>query len=231
MILIYASFAYLRAFKFGPMMLTTIMPFTIRYAIPMKHESCVSHVTNALSKLDLKIDKIDLSTKEVVITSELAPSVIVQQMQSIGRDAFVLGSGGSNSAAVAILENVDSKVHGLTRLIQVEENVVLLDLVVDEEYLATNVEIRSFGDISSPPESLGPVLHTYACERSKSIAFTINTSLPELIGKSVYLPSNVFGIIARSAGLWENDKTVCACSGKSMWEEREDFRNKTTGNL
>lgn len=27
------------------------------------------------------------------------------------------------------------------------------------------------------------------------------------------------GVIARSSGAWGNDKTVCACSGKSMWEE------------
>ena len=30
------------------------------------------------------------------------------------------------------------------------------------------------------------------------------------------------GIIARSAGIWENDKTVCSCSGKTLWEERQD---------
>ncbi|PKS13302.1 hypothetical protein jhhlp_000073 [Lomentospora prolificans] len=30
------------------------------------------------------------------------------------------------------------------------------------------------------------------------------------------------GIVARSAGIWENDKTVCSCSGKTLWEERED---------
>ncbi|KAJ9120147.1 hypothetical protein QFC22_003046 [Naganishia vaughanmartiniae] len=27
------------------------------------------------------------------------------------------------------------------------------------------------------------------------------------------------GVIARSAGAWGNEKTVCACSGKTMWEE------------
>ncbi|KAF4635894.1 hypothetical protein G7Y89_g2177 [Cudoniella acicularis] len=30
------------------------------------------------------------------------------------------------------------------------------------------------------------------------------------------------GVIARSAGVWDNDKTVCSCSGKTLWEERED---------
>ncbi|KAK4465717.1 superoxide dismutase 1 copper chaperone [Cladorrhinum samala] len=32
----------------------------------------------------------------------------------------------------------------------------------------------------------------------------------------------VVGIIARSAGVWDNDKTVCSCTGKTLWEERKD---------
>lgn len=32
----------------------------------------------------------------------------------------------------------------------------------------------------------------------------------------------VVGVIARSAGVWDNDKTVCSCSGKTLWEERKD---------
>jgi copper chaperone for superoxide dismutase len=32
----------------------------------------------------------------------------------------------------------------------------------------------------------------------------------------------VVGIIARSAGMWDNDKTVCSCTGKTLWEERKD---------
>ncbi|XP_057309368.1 copper chaperone for superoxide dismutase-like isoform X2 [Hydractinia symbiolongicarpus] len=32
------------------------------------------------------------------------------------------------------------------------------------------------------------------------------------------------GIIARSAGMFENTKKVCACTGKTLWEEREEAR-------
>jgi copper chaperone for superoxide dismutase len=32
----------------------------------------------------------------------------------------------------------------------------------------------------------------------------------------------VVGIIARSAGTWDNEKVVCSCSGKTVWEEREE---------
>ena len=34
--------------------------------------------------------------------------------------------------------------------------------------------------------------------------------------------NTLVGVVARSAGVWENDKTVCSCSGKTVWEERKD---------
>jgi copper chaperone for superoxide dismutase len=34
------------------------------------------------------------------------------------------------------------------------------------------------------------------------------------------------GVIARSAGVWDNDKTVCSCSGKTLWEERKEEVSK-----
>lgn len=36
----------------------------------------------------------------------------------------------------------------------------------------------------------------------------------------------VVGVVARSAGAWENDKVVCACSGKTVWQEREEMVSK-----
>lgn len=38
--------------------------------------------------------------------------------------------------------------------------------------------------------------------------------------------NTLVGVIARSAGVWENDKTVCSCSGKTLWEERSDEKQK-----
>jgi len=32
----------------------------------------------------------------------------------------------------------------------------------------------------------------------------------------------IVGVIARSAGVWQNEKTVCSCSGKTVWEERQE---------
>lgn len=54
----------------------------------------------------------------------------------------------------------------------------------------------------------------------------------DLIGRSIILsktkdtvaPDSLCGVIARSAGAWENDKQVCSCSGKTVWEERVDAK-------
>ncbi|KAK6202795.1 copper chaperone [Scheffersomyces amazonensis] len=57
-----------------------------------------------------------------------------------------------------------------------------------------------------------------------------NLSIDDLIGRSIILSrlkdsvttDSLCGVIARSAGIWENDKQVCSCSGKTVWQERAD---------
>lgn len=39
-------------------------------------------------------------------------------------------------------------------------------------------------------------------------------------------PDTLVGVVARSAGVWDNDKTVCSCSGKTVWEERTEQTSK-----
>jgi copper chaperone for superoxide dismutase len=60
----------------------------------------------------------------------------------------------------------------------------------------------------------------------------------ELIGRSMVVsksregpfrmedPDTLVGVIARSAGVWDNDKMVCSCSGKNVWEERKEMVSK-----
>ncbi|KAK3494325.1 superoxide dismutase [Neurospora hispaniola] len=48
-------------------------------------------------------------------------------------------------------------------------------------------------------------------------------SVDESAGSTLENDENtVVGVIARSAGVWDNDKTVCSCTGKTLWEERKD---------
>ncbi|KAJ5881959.1 uncharacterized protein N7529_000631 [Penicillium soppii] len=56
----------------------------------------------------------------------------------------------------------------------------------------------------------------------------------EMIGRSMVLSkgtegpfrredeNTLVGVIARSAGVWDNDKMVCSCSGKNVWQERQE---------
>lgn len=63
-------------------------------------------------------------------------------------------------------------------------------------------------------------------------------SVWEITGRSMVVSRNadgpfadddadtLVGVIARSAGVWDNDKTVCSCSGKTVWEERKEQQNR-----
>ena len=63
-------------------------------------------------------------------------------------------------------------------------------------------------------------------------------SIWEVIGRSMVVskapegpftrddPNVLVGVIARSAGVWDNDKTVCSCSGKTVWEERKEQQDR-----
>lgn len=80
-------------------------------------------------------------------------------------------------------------------------------------------------------------------EVSKSGLGTVFLDRPvevwEMIGRSIVVtkkqdgqkldkedPDTLVGVIARSAGVWDNDKTVCSCSGKTVWEERKEQVDK-----
>lgn len=59
-------------------------------------------------------------------------------------------------------------------------------------------------------------------------------SVWEIVGRSMIVskqadgpfskedPDTLVGVIARSAGVWDNQKTVCSCSGKTVWQERKE---------
>lgn len=69
-----------------------------------------------------------------------------------------------------------------------------------------------------------------------TIFFDRPVQIWEMIGRSIVVtkqqqegeklnkedPDTLVGVIARSAGVWDNDKTVCSCSGKTVWEERKE---------
>lgn len=136
-----------------------------------------------------------------------------------------------------------SPVMGLVRIVGVAPQKTLFDLLLSAPSLGVGTyyaNIRSSGNISkgalltgSVYKSLGPIEVTQeqGSDNFSGQSFvTKDISISELIGRSVTVSKletevddlSLVGVIARSAGIWQNDKTVCSCSGKTIWQERQD---------
>ncbi|KAI2630525.1 Cu,Zn superoxide dismutase-like protein [Xylaria nigripes] len=145
----------------------------------------------------------------------------------------------------------DREVRGLARMVQVSTTTTLIDLtlrgVAPGKYNAT---IREYGDLKFGATSTGPVwMGGGGTAQPRGILGSVEIGkdgrgavfldhpiqIWEVIGHAMVLSSQeegqdtlkndentVVGVIARSAGMWDNDKTVCSCSGKTLWEERKD---------
>lgn len=146
-------------------------------------------------------------------------------------------------------DDTSREVRGLARMVQVSPDRTLIDLtirgVAPGTYRAT---IREFGDLKDGAESTGPIWSGGEKEEPKGSLGIVQVSkdgrgsafvdhafqIWEVIGHAMVLTrqdetqplknddNTVVGVIARSAGMWDNDKTVCSCTGKTLWEERED---------
>ncbi|KAF2191336.1 Cu,Zn superoxide dismutase-like protein [Zopfia rhizophila CBS 207.26] len=112
--------------------------------------------------------------------------------------------------------------------------------------------VRETGDISEGPESTGGIWEVLKAKKEgtpargvfgtvtvrKSGVSTVFMDKPiqiwEVIGRSIVVArqqdgkfdkndaDTLVGVIARSAGVWDNEKTVCSCSGQTIWQERKE---------
>lgn len=149
---------------------------------------------------------------------------------------------------------VSDKVRGLARMVEVSPNLTLIDLTLrglsPGTYTAT---VRQTGDISNgaistlgiwtsgsePKGKLGTV--QVGEDGTGSVFIDKPVQIWEMIGRGMVVSKQeendnggfttndndtLVGVVARSAGVWDNDKTVCSCSGKTLWEERKDEVSK-----
>lgn len=226
------------------------------YAVPMHCMGCFDSVKQAVSTLPGFVSiSPDLANELVTVTGTVAPSSVVRTIQSIGKDAIVRGTGAPGTAAVSILEtfyqNVAfssaASVKGLARIVAVSPSRALFDLTLSGVPPGTYyASIRKSGCLVDGPLSAGEEfqeLGTITVEKNKKATgeldtfgqsyITRNVKIDEIIGRSVAVSKtpipdkdSLIGVIARSAGVWQNDKTVCSCSGKTVWEERRDALSK-----
>lgn len=125
------------------------------------------------------------------------------------------------------------------------EESLLVDITLDGLEKGTYYpSFRTSGDISQGAESTGASIFDF---QPVTVASPLNDgsnlfsgqsfqSAPlkvvDLIGRGFVInkgnkihKDSLAGVVARSAGVWENDKQVCSCSGKTIWQERSDAHN------
>ncbi|VDP94540.1 unnamed protein product [Echinostoma caproni] len=119
---------------------------------------------------------------------------------------------------------------------------ILVDATISglKQNQSVNLAIHKCGDLSSSSYSCGDIFTNEFTNgnlgnivaddegRANLIVEKSGLKLHDLIGRSVVLHDTLTesrlasGVIARSAILSQNRKKVCACSGKTLWEERVD---------
>ena len=96
--------------------------------------------------------------------------------------------------------------------------------------------LKSVSGWKSPPRDARGLLGTVTVGRNGlgSVFLDRPVQIWEMIGRGMVVSRQadgklspddadvLVGVIARSAGIWDNDKTVCSCSGKTLWQERKE---------
>lgn len=132
------------------------------------------------------------------------------------------------------------QVYGIARFVQIAPKSILMDLTVRvPSKHPFDVYVSSSGNVVDPPTSTGaPLVNLGRIVPDKDgygdLFKEVDGELWEWVGRACVVeakgqtgPGSVFaGVVARSSGVWGNDKTVCACSGRTMWEEGREMEAK-----
>lgn len=251
--------------------------FTTRYLVPLECSACEKQVSESILLLPgVEHVATDRTEQVVTVRGVVPPSAVIEAIEGTGRSAILRGSGEPGSSAVCVLEKDlsagEDRVRGLARMIQTGSGSVFVDLTLQDvapgDYPTS---IRQTGDLSHGFASVGAIwesnLRDNSIERSgmlgsvrvgldrRGSAFLqARCQIWEIIGRAMVVSSSgrdekeaLFGVIARSAGLWENEKKVitpgsverlwpwltclqvCSCSGKTIWEERQEQKERGVG--
>jgi copper chaperone for superoxide dismutase len=146
------------------------------------------------------------------------------------------GSGGTSAVSIIDRSCGNDDIKGVIRFCANSKTQVgtVIDGAVDGLKIRTShsFSICEYGDLSQNCENLGSVYNDFTYditsdENGKFVfrLFDEKLCVGDLIGRSVMISQNnkklACGIIARSAGIFENFKRICACDGVKIWDERD----------
>ncbi|CAF2846443.1 unnamed protein product [Rotaria sp. Silwood2] len=148
----------------------------------------------------------------------------------------------------------ERRTHGLIRFIQVDDEQCIIEGTVDGllPNSSARIDIHEYGDLSGGCDSCGDYYDSSLSSSQKRSGESAGMlgqvmtdehgtadfrllnrriRVPDIIGRSFVVQNSdsqriACGIIARSAGLFENTKRLCTCSGATIWQERKEAKER-----
>ncbi|XP_058838463.1 copper chaperone for superoxide dismutase [Topomyia yanbarensis] len=204
----------------------------IEFAVQISGQKCVEKVRYALA--DVGQVQIDADKGSVLVETSLPWTEIQRKIEDTGRKAVLSGFGGQSAVSIVDHGNKSTGVRGVVRFCALAEQGVVVDGVIDglEESKPYRLNVHECGDISDGCDSVGSVYNSSninSDENGRATVRFVNKRLAvwDIIGRSVVIAESdedrrlTCGIIARSAGIFENYKKICACDGVTIWDERD----------
>ncbi|KAJ3375302.1 copper chaperone [Allomyces arbusculus] len=193
---------------------------------------------------------VSIPDKRVVVRGQASPSAMFTALRDTGLATVLRGSGakGRTHSAVSIFEVTNrghdpSTPYGVARLVQIaaDRKGILVDVAVRNVAPGTyRVSVAETGDLRDEGkhvvDDVWAPIGEVATTRDGTLEYVAHAdaNVWNWIGRAMCLkrirggekedagarPHTLCGILARSAGAFENDKVVCACSGRTLWEEK-----------
>ncbi|XVE64951.1 hypothetical protein DITRI_Ditri07aG0142600 [Diplodiscus trichospermus] len=229
-------------------------PSQTEYMVDMKCEGCVNAVKNKLQTLNgVKSVEVDLSNQVVRILGSSPLKSMTEALEQTGRKARLVGQGVPEdfSVSAAVAEFKGPKIFGVVRLAQVSMELARIEATFSGLSPGRHGwSINEFGDLTRGAASTGKVfnpandgtdkeplgdLRTLDVDENGEAFYTgvkHKLRVANLIGRSIAVyetkdksdPGLTAAVIARSAGVGENYKKICACDGTTIWEASDkDF--------
>lgn len=218
------------------------------FMVDMKCEGCVSGVRNKLEPLDgVKLVDVDLPNQVVRVLGSISIKTMTMALEQTGRKARLIGQGLPDDFLVsaAVAEFKGPTIIGVVRFAQV--NMELSRIEANFSGLSPGVHgwsINQYGDLTQGAASTGQIYNTSNSSHLKEPLGDLGTltvgdngeasfsgvknmlKVGDLIGRAVVLYEGedkssagiAAAVIARSAGVGENYKKICACDGTVIWE-------------
>nr|CAB3228946.1 copper chaperone for superoxide dismutase-like [Phallusia mammillata] len=241
----------------------------MEFAVEMSCEACSDSITKVLKEKSVKVLDIDLDKQMVLVETNKPFQNIQETIESTGKRAALMGLGssvGGKHLGAAVAEISGTKVRGVVRMLQLDEQNCLFEGTLDGLSPGEHgLNIHEFGDLSNgcvncgehynphgrqhggrnkSERHVGDLGNISAEKNGRSVFRFVDDQVKvwDIIGRSMVVHEKAddlgqgqydsskqhgnsgqglaCGIVARSAGLMQNVKRVCACDGIVLWDER-----------